>query len=177
MKISRNLTINASTDVIWSKLVDDFVPVHEWMASIKSSTPRPGPALPGAPAAGRDAAVGAGAPGTIMEETFTHIDRSKNLIEFDTVLNAPNFNPIKGWSNRITLTPQGDATLVTWSIDVRFRLIGNLMRLPIKKSLSAGFLRSLEEVAHIIETGQPHPRKAKSFAQEAQNGTLATAAS
>ncbi|GAA6206962.1 hypothetical protein NBRC116601_02550 [Cognatishimia sp. WU-CL00825] len=177
MKVSRSLTINASPDVIWSKLVDDFVPLHEWMAAIKSSTARPGPALPGAPAAGRDAAIGPGAPGTIMEEVFTHLDRSKNLIEFETVLNAPNFNPIKGWSNRITLTPQGEATLVTWSIVVQLRLMGHVMRFPIKKSLRAGFLRSLQEVAHIIETGQPHPRKAKSFASEAANATLATAAS
>lgn len=177
MKISRNLTINASTDVIWSKLVDDFVPLHEWMAAIKSSSARPGPAIPGAPAAGRDAAIGSGAPGTIMEEVFTHLDRNKNLIEFDTVLNSPNFNPIKGWSNRILLTPQGDATLVTWSIVVHLRLLGHIMRIPIRKSLYAGFLRSLEEVAHIIETGQPHPRKAKSFAQEAANATLASAAS
>lgn len=175
MKISRSLTIKAPQDVLWTKLVDDFVPVHEWMASIKNSTARPGPVIAGAPAAGRDAAIGAGAPGTIMEETFTALDQSAGVIEFDTVLNAPNFNPIKGWSNRITLTPQGDATLVTWSIKVRLRLMGHVMRFPIKKSLHAGFLRSLEEVAHFVETGTPHPRKVKNFEAEAQSGVLANA--
>jgi|GEM_PF-1959469 len=175
MKISRSLTIKASTDLVWEKLVDDFVPVHEWMASIKASTPRAGPILPGAPAAGRDAAVGAGAPGTIMEETFTGLDKNHGVIEFDTILNSPGFNPIKGWSNRITLEGQGSETLVTWSIDVQLRLMGQLMRIPMKKSLSGGFLRSLEEVAHILETGQPHPRKVKHFKAEAQNATLANA--
>lgn len=175
MKVSQTLTINASADVLWSKLVDDFVPVHEWMASIKNSTARSGPALPGAPAAGRNAEIGAGAPGTIMEETFTGLDKAEGIIEFDTVLNAPNFNPIKGWSNRIVLEPQGNQTKVIWSISVRLRLMGVLMSFPIKKSLTAGFLRSLEEVAHIVETGEPHPRKVKNFEQEAQGAALANA--
>lgn len=173
MQISRSLKVDAPIKSVWKTLVDDFVPVHEWMASIKSSTPRSGPVLPGAPAAGRDAAIGAGAPGTIMEETFTALDRAQGLIEFDTILNAPSFNPIKGWSNQIKLSEQGEATLVTWSIQVRFRLIGNLMRIPIKKSLKAGFTRSLEEVAHMLETGQPHARKIKQFEKESEISGLA----
>ena len=175
MKVSQTLTIKAPADVLWSRLVDDFVPIHEWMASIKNSTALPGPVIAGAPAAGRNAEVGAGAPGTIMEETFTALDKQARVIEFDTVLNSPNFNPIKGWSNRIVLEPQGDQTKVTWSINVRLRLMGLLMSFPIKKSLTAGFLRSLEEVAHIVETGEPHPRKVKNFEQEAQGAALANA--
>ena len=37
----------------------------------------------------------------------------------------------------------------------------------LKKALYPGFVRSLEELKHIVETGTPHPRKVAAFEKEA----------
>ena len=166
MKISRSTTINAPLEKLWAVFVDDFVPVHLWMASIKNSSPMTkGTQVAGAPAIGRVAEIGAGSPGGLMVEQITKVDAKAKVIEFDTELqNIKGFNPIIGWPNRVTLEAQGNATKITWEIRPRLKTIG------------AGFVRSLEEIKAYVETDQPHPRKAKAFEAEAMTGGLAKAA-
>ena len=178
MKISRSTTINAPLEKLWAVFVDDFVPVHLWMASIKNSTPMTkGTQVAGSPAIGRVAEIGAGSPGGLMVEQITKVDAKAKVIEFDTELqNIKGFNPIIGWPNRVTLEAQGNATKITWEIRPRLKTIGLPLYFPVKKSLGAGFVRSLEEIKAYVETDQPHPRKAKAFEAEAMTGGLAKAA-
>lgn len=175
MHISRSTIINAPIETVWAKLVDDFVPVHHWMASIKASTEmQGGPRLPGAPAVGRIAAIGPGAPGALMEEKFTAVDAAAKTFEFDTALtNFKGFNPVIGWPNQIKLEKVASGTKVTWDIQPRMRATGLPFYFVMKKSLGAGFVRSLEEIKAFIETGAPHERKAKAFEKDGLPADLA----
>lgn len=177
MKISRSTTIDAPIDTVWTKLVDDFVPVHHWMASIKGSSEMPGGTrLPGAPAVGRIAEIGAGARGALMEERITKVDITARRFEFDTLLtNMTGFSPLIGWPNQILLEADGNATKVTWNIQPRLKLAGLPLYFVLKKSLGAGFVRSLDEVKVFIETGAPHERKAAAFEKEGLPADLASA--
>ena len=178
MQISRSIEIKAPVDIVWKKLVDEFVNVHHWMASIKASSAMQGEDLvPGAPAVGRIAEIGAGSPGGLMEEKITAVNPAGRTLEFDTVLtNIKGFNPIIGWPNQIKLTETGNGTRVTWNIQPRLKLVGLPMYLPVKKSLGNGFVRSLEEIKTFVETGRPHARKAAAFDKEGLPADLATAA-
>lgn len=178
MHISRSTTINAPIDVVWAKLFDDFVNVHHWMASIKGSSAMPGRlTVEGAPAVGRIAEIGAGAPGALMEEKITAAQVSAYRFEFDTALtNMTGFNPIIGWPNQIKLEAVDGGTQVTWALQPKLKLLGKPMYFAIKKSLGNGFVRSLDEIKAYIETGQPHPRKAAAFEKEGMPADLASAA-
>lgn len=162
MKLSTKITVNAPAAKIWSVLVEDHMAVDSWMASIDQT--RPLPDAKGAELA-RIAEIGAGAPGAWLEETATNIDAQSYKITIASVLpGVPGIAPLKGYTSDIQIREiSADQCDVTWNSDASLKLHGMPFYWLMKKSLTSGFFRGLEELKHFVETGKPHPRKQKAF--------------
>jgi len=166
------MVIDASAQDIWGVLVDDFVNVHKWMASIDHSTPMSGTPMSGAPVVGRDAHIPLN--DAIMADKIVGIDKSTWTLHMDTDLKGiKGFTPMTGFKNSVFIKPVGENRCeVTWTADPKVVWFLAPMFFVLKKALYPGFVRSLEELKHIVETGKPHPRKAAAFEKQ---GELATA--
>ena len=161
------IIIEAGAEKIWDVLVGDFVNVHTWMASIDASTPMAGTAIPGAPVVGRNAHIPLN--DGIMADKIVGIDKASWTLHLDTDLkNIKGFNPMLGFKNSVYIKPLGDNRCeVTWSRSPKVVWYLSFMYPMLKKALYPGFVRSLEELKHIVETGTPHPRKVAAFEKEA----------
>jgi len=166
------MIFDASAEDIWAVLVGDFVNVQKWMASIDHSAPMPGTPIPGAPAVGRDAHIPLN--DGIMADKIVGIDKSTWTLHMDTDLkNIKGFNPMIGFKNSVYIKPIGQNQCeVTWTVDPKVVWYFSPMYFLLKKAMFPGFIRSLEELKHVSETGKPHPRKVAAFEKE---GTPAVA--
>lgn len=159
------IVIDASAQQIWDVLVGDFVNLQKWMASIDRSTPMAGTPIPGAPMVGREAHISVN--DAIMSDKIVGIDQSEWTLHLDTDLKGiKGFSPIKGFKNSVYIKPMGpDQCDVTWTVEPKVVWYLMPMYFVFKKALFSGFMRSLEELKHIVETGKPHPRKVAKFEQ------------
>ncbi len=161
MKIIRKIEIASPATEVWKVLGDEFVPVHVWMAGVSNSQEiTNGQQLQNAPALGRRAEVAVN-PGSFLEEVITAYDpKAKSLTIQTTLLNSPKGTPLKGYNTEIEVRPLGDnASEVIWSSNASIHPLGYFLYFAIKKGLSSGFFRGLEELKCFVETGTPHERK------------------
>ncbi len=165
------MMIDASAEKIWEVLVGDFVNVQKWMASIDRSSPMSGTPIPGAPAVGRDAHIPLN--DGVMADKIVGIDKGNWTLHMDTDLkNIEGFNPMLGFKNSVYIKPVGQNRCeVTWTRSPKVVWYLSFMYPLLKKALYPGFVRSLEELKHIVETGKPHPRKIAAF--ETQSAAVA----
>lgn len=169
MPVTHVVAVNATADHAWKIIGEEFVPVDIWMEAISSAELIPGPALPGAPAKGRT---------SHLRGKFAHINQSEVITAYDdaarsigtevTINNLGAFVPMKGYNAEIVVTETGpESCSITYTGEARTKWFGRPMKRALTNSMSAGYLRGLEELAHYIETGQPHPRKIETLKADA----------
>lgn len=165
------MILEANAEDIWAVLVDDFVNLHEWMASISASVAVPGTPVPGAPVVGRDAHISVN--GATMADRIVGVDKANWTLHMDTDLKGiEGFTPMLGFENSVYIKPIGDKRCeVTWTKSPKVVWYLAFMYPLLNNALYPGFIRSLEELKHIVETGKPHPRKVAAF--EKQGGAVA----
>jgi len=157
------MMFDASAEQIWAVLVDDFVNVQKWMASIDSSVAVAGKPVSGAPLVGRDAHISVN--DATMADRIVGIDKANWTLHMDTDLKGiKGFAPMLGFKNSVYIKPVGQNRCeVTWTKSPKVVWYLSFMYPLLNKALYPGFVRSLEELKHIVETGKPHPRKVKKF--------------
>lgn len=161
MKIVRKIEIASPATDVWKALGDEFVPVDVWMAGVKNSVQiTNGKQAQNAPAIGRKAEVAIN-PGSFLEEVITAYNPETMVLNVDTKLvNSPKGTPLKGYATEIKVRNLGEnASEVIWSSNASIRPLGYLLYPVIKKGLSDGYFRGLEELKCYVETGVPHERK------------------
>lgn len=140
--------------------------VDTWMASIDRTRPMDvNKSSSSGKMIARVAEIGAGSPGAYLEETTSLIDEKNHHLAINSDLKGvPRFTPLNGYTSdiRIREISPGECE-VTWDSVASRKVHGFILYPAIKKGLSAGFYRSLEEIKHFAETGKPHPRKQKAF--------------
>lgn len=160
MKITRKIKIDAPVENVWKALGDDFLSVDTWMAGVKNSFEiNIGDKLENAPTIGRRAEV-ATIPGSYLEERITAYNTNAKKLTVQTrLMNSPS--PLKGYDTEITVQKSGNnASEVIWASSAfPSAPMGYVFYFPIKKGLSDGFYRGLEELKCFVETGTPHERK------------------
>lgn len=170
MKTSTHtITIAASAAHAWHIIGEEFVAVDRWMAANPLAEAIPGPALPGAPAKGRNSFMIKKFQPMYQEEIITaYNDASRSISTSVTLRKTPNFMPMLGYKATIRVDPIDDEKCtITYSGEARTKWFTRPMKGMFTKSLDPGFLRGLEELGHYIETGQPHPRKLDKIETEA----------
>lgn len=164
----QSITIKASADHAWKIIGEDFVAVDRWMAANPTADAIPGAALPGAPAKGRNSYLIKKFQPTYQEEVITGYDDAKRSISTRVVLrNTSKFVPMLGYIANVTVKPIGDdKCTITYTGEAITKWFSGPMKGMLTKALHPGFLRGLEELAHYIETGEPHPRKVEKIKSE-----------
>lgn len=96
-----------------------------------------------------------------MDEVISAYDpEAMTLTVKTTLVNTPKGTPLKGFDTDIAVRSLGDReSEVTWESRARLHPLGYVLYPVLKKGLSSGFLRSLEEIKCFVETGKPHQRR------------------
>ena len=162
MKIVQKIEIDSSASEVWKVLGDDFVSVHEWMAGVGNSVEiTDGHRVQNAPAIGRMAEIAIN-PGTFMDEKITAYNPDDRSLTMNTTLINVK-GPLNGYDTEIKVRLLGakksEVIWSSWTTKGSLDLLGYLLYFPIKKGLSDGYFRGLEELKHFVETGEPHERK------------------
>jgi len=139
------------------------------MAANPTADAIPGPALPGAPAKGRNSYLIKKFQPLYQEEVITAYSDAKRSISTNVTLRkGPKLMPMQGYVATLTVTELGEGkSKLTYTGHAVPKWFGMPMKGMLTKSLDPGFLRGLEELAHFIETGEPHPRKIEKIKSEA----------
>lgn len=170
MKLSTHtITVKASADHAWKIIGEEFVPVDKWMEAIPRAEAIPGPALPGAPAKGRNSYLREKfAPVYQAEVISAYSDSARSISTEVTLNNVGRLVPLKGYNATIVVKETGpDTCSITYTGEARAKWFGRPMKGALTKSMDAGYLRGLEELAHYIETGVQHPRKVETVQADA----------
>ncbi len=163
------ITINATADHAWKVIGDDFVAVDKWMAANPTADTLQGPALPGAPARGRNSYMIKKFQPLYQEELITAYDPANRSVSTQVTLRkGPRLMPLLGYDAKVTVTAiDAGSCTISYEGTARTKWFSAPMKRMLTKSMHAGFLRGLEELAHFIETGEPHPRKVEKIKSEA----------
>ena len=174
MTSTHKVTVKASADHAWKIIGEDFVAVDQWMAANPAADTIPGAALPGAPAKGRNSYMIKKFQPMYQEELITDYSDAKRRISTQVTLrDGPRFMPLLGYDATVTVNEVADDTCtITYTGVARTKWFSKPMKGMLTKSMDGGFLRGLQELAHFIETGEPHPRKIEKNKSE---GALASA--
>ena len=166
---THTVTINASADHAWRIIGEDFVAVDRWMAANPTAEAIPGPALPGAPAKGRNSYLIQKFAPMYQEEIITaYSDAKRSISTRVTLCKGPKLMPMLGYTATVTVKPINDTSCsITYTGQAVTKWFSKPMKNMFTKNLDPGFLRGLEELAHFIETGEPHPRKIAKIESEA----------
>lgn len=168
MTSKNTIRVNAPAADAWKLIGEDFVAVDRWMAAIPRAEAIDGPALPGAPAKGRISYLFKKFAPMYQEEVLTAYDAAAMTLSVNVTLhNGPKAMPMKGYTSTVIVRAINDATCeLTWIGDATPKWFAKPMKGMLTKGLDAGFIRSLEEIQHFVETGQPHPRKVEKMQLE-----------
>lgn len=162
MKVIRKIEIAAPAKDVWKVLGDQFVSVDEWMAGAGNSKEiTDGPLAKNAPVIGRMVEIAIN-PGTFMDEKITAYNSNDlSLIMNTTLINVKG--PLNGYDTEIKVRSLGDSKSeviwTSWTSKGSIGLLGYPLYFIIKKGLSGGYYRGLEELKYFVETGEPHERK------------------
>lgn len=159
MKIEQRIEISSQANDVWKVLGEDFVGVDQWMAGVGNSVEiKKGKRAQDAPTIGRMAEIAIN-PGTFMDEKITTYNAQERTLVMNTTLIDVK-GPLNGYDTEIKVRELGDKkSEVIWTSKASFGLLGYPLFFVIKKGLSDGFFRGLEELKHFVETGEPHERK------------------
>jgi hypothetical protein len=164
-------TVNVKTSAAhaWKIIGEEFVPVDKWMEAISRADTIPGPALPGAPAKGRTSHLRGKFAHVYQSEVITaYSDAARTISTEVTIHNLPRMVPMKGYNATIVVKETGtESCSITYTGEARTKWFGRPMKNALTKSMDAGYLRGLEELAHYIETGEQHPRKVETVQADA----------
>ena len=95
-------------------------------------------------------------------------DAARTISTEVTINNLPRMVPMKGYNATIVVNETGpESCSITYSGEARTKWFGRPMKNALTKSMDAGYLRGLEELAHYIETGEQHPRKVETVQADA----------
>ncbi len=162
MKLTKTITVARPIADVWQVLGPDYVRAGDWASSVYVSGARGGtPLVAEAPVAGRVCETSLGP----FTETIEVYDPAGHRLAYSASgEKMPGF--VRSLVNSWTLDADGATrTRVTMELkaDIAFPfnlLMGWMMRLQFSKVLR----EALQEFAHFVETGRPHPRKVKADA-------------
>ena len=155
MKITRTIEIQAPAEAVWEIVGRSFADIGTWATRIQSSQAiRP---APGAPPTGRTCAVAI--PGVdAVQETLVGYDDAAMTLEY-TGSGLPGF--VTEARNRWTVEPIGAVCRV--SAEARLTLTGwaRAWALPMRIALTREGDRTLEDLRHFAEHGEPRLAQAR----------------
>jgi hypothetical protein len=166
MKFKKITKIDASADEVWAIFAHGFDNAHEWMASVPNSYGKEnGNLLEGATSAGRVCELQPNPSGLKASEQFLAYDEAAKTctVRIDFV-DTPKVFPVQYNSLDFSVTTDADErSITTWAFSSKIKPWAYVMWPVIRKGASVFVGQIGEELKHYVETGEPHPRKAKAM--------------
>ncbi|MDX2471057.1 MAG: SRPBCC family protein [SAR324 cluster bacterium] len=170
MKVTKQITIEATAEKVWQIFAHDFDNAHLWMSSVPSSYgEKVGDHQEGSVSAGRVCELNGDPNGLKASESFLAFDEETKTctVQVDLV-NAPFILPIYKNILDFSVTDIGLDTgapqaLVTWEVTPHLKPLANLVAPLVKFGLGLLMSQITEELKFFAENGTPHPRKLKSI--------------
>lgn len=158
MKIENEIIISRPTAAVWAIVGDQFGDAQLW-ASALTHTHGHGREISGQVCESRTCDVkGMGR----IREKLLDFDPERHTLKYEVLEGFPFF--VERGVNRWTLTEEGGGTRVQSTAEITTKgLVGRLMAPMMKMQMARLMRQSLEELKHYVETGAPHPRKARAF--------------
>ncbi len=161
MKIETEIVVNKPAAAVWAIVGDQFGEAHRWSSAL-THTHGHGKVIHGGVCESRSCEIkGMGH----TRETLLDFDPKRLTLKYQVEEGFPFF--VERGVNRWTLTAEGNSTCVQSFAEITTTgLVGMLMAPMMKMQLTALMRTSLEELKHYVETGTPHPRKARALASK-----------
>jgi len=159
VKIDTEITISKPVHAVWEVVGNEFGNAQAW-ASALTHTEGSGRKLTEQVCENRICDIqGMGR----IREKLLDFDPQRHTLKYEVLEGFPFF--VERGVNRWTLTAQGGSTRVQSTAEITTKgLVGRLMAPMMKMQMARLMRQSLEELKHYVETGTPHPRKAKALA-------------
>lgn len=157
MKITKQITVNASAENVWDVLGHKYDRVSEWASSVLESYGKPVTASTNkAPFAGRKCQTTLGG---FNEDIVTYDEQKMKLAYSATGDKMPFF--VKQLVNNWSITPvNANRSRIDMRLEMDLLPVFNLIMAPMMKMQMGKVLEeSIEELKYFVETGKPHPRK------------------
>ncbi|MEO1118425.1 MAG: SRPBCC family protein [Pseudomonadota bacterium] len=160
MKIRRTVRVNAPIDEAWELAGPGFADVERWASNVFVSTRRDDTRAPEtAPVGGRACVT----PQGDFDEAILEYDEDQHFVVYSVEGKAiPGF--VRSITSTWNLESRGNkVTDVTMTMQADIaQPFAFLMGWMMKKQFGKAIDETFEEYKHYLETGQLHPRKAKS---------------
>ncbi len=159
MKITRSVISASSATDVWRVLGGDYGSISDWASGVFSSSAKTGGSMPaGAHCAGRDCVT---AMGPITETFESYDDSARTMVYTVEASKMPFF--VKGiqsaWAVNETAKDGSRIEMVmTLKLMRPFNLLAGKM---MEKQMGESMLSLLEDLKHVVENAEPHPRKVK----------------
>ncbi|GAB5557402.1 MAG: hypothetical protein SchgKO_16150 [Schleiferiaceae bacterium] len=162
MKINKTISINATEEIVWKILAEDFDKASEWMSAVPHSYEIvDGDTVQNSPMVGRVCELSDKPNGPIADERISLFDAQSKVLHVEVVpQNAPL--PIVKNHLELSLLKEGaEETRVNLAADIQLTTAGKVVSPVLKLGLAKAFDELLEELKYFVENGMPHPRKQK----------------
>lgn len=165
MQTTHQFDVAASMHYLWSITAEDFAGIGRWATSVPRSAAREGPAVGGAPVAGRTCAVNV--PGfSHLDERLIRYEPDNRVFAYRAESGMPSF--VTDATNTWQLTEVGpEATRVSMTVEVSTRGLVGTVALPMLWLNIQRTLRSVErDLTHYAETGDVSRAKKRQLAAQ-----------
>jgi len=162
MRIETEVVVEKSAKAVWAVLGEQFGEAHLWGSAL-THTQGHGKPIHNQVCESRTCDIkGMGR----IREQLLDFDPERLTLEYEVVEGFPFF--VERGVNRWTLVPDGaQATKVRSVATIATRGIVGALMAPMLRLQMTGLMRmTLQDLKHYLETGTPHPRKAKALASK-----------
>jgi hypothetical protein len=163
VKFSTDTIINAPADLVWQVVAHDFAEIGAWASVITASRTNADAVVSAAeaPVGSRICETGSRFPQ--LEETILAYDEGSRTLTY-AAIGLPAF--VTGARVRWEVSAFGDARARA-SVVASMQLsgLGRLLGIPLRFGLTRGYKRTLDDLRHYVEDGQPSPRKQRRVAR------------
>jgi len=154
MKFSKQITINASAEKVWSVLGRDFANIGVWATSVPhSAANNEAPRVNNSPVGGRVCNTDFGD----VSEEFTSYDDDKKSLSFKGVFESKMFKSLISTNEVVSVDENTAEVKITPQVELTF--IGTLMSPMIKMQLNKAIDKILNDLKYYVENGKPSPSK------------------
>ncbi|MEM9214499.1 MAG: SRPBCC family protein [Cyanobacteria bacterium P01_F01_bin.150] len=160
MKLTKQFTVNASADCLWEIMGTQFADISNWASGVYASQGHyNGAKLQGAPYSGRICETSIG---TLKEQILIYDDQNKTVSYDAKSAQLPFF--VTHMVNTWTFTPlakgqcKGEMNLEISLLPLFSLIMGPIMKMRVGGAIA----QTIEELTHVAEHEEIHPRKLES---------------
>lgn len=165
MHITRQATINAPAEDVWTVVAHEFDRIGLWATAVPASREATDPASPvGCPVGGRTCRTAMGMFPEVQERIVAY-DEAGRTLTYEPVRGMPGFVASARSTWRVVAIDDRRSRVSFAATVTTSGITGQLLGLAIRVQMGRAGARVLNDLRHYVEHGQPSPRKQRQLEQ------------